>query len=1761
MKTKKWRIAKNTLAFALSVLMIVSAVLAAPAQSVTDVVPADSVIQKAAETVAQSNFTDETTEQDNEQTKSKPADQVVEQDAEAAEKSNLIEVKANHNNGQIETVAEQSEGFIEDEPVADEAVSNHKEQAAEENTSAEKTTATKPIAVKGQLQTSGESSSTYTLYFKKSQGDWTSSDVWVYAWNGGSTGNWPGTQMTSLGNNIYSCNVPIGTKNVIFNDSNIHKTVDLSVNYNYHKKIYDCYQWDHDGTGDDKQKYYSGGWEMYDSSSSSSSTATFSNYFLYGSTNNPTSMVNTLPVQYDSSKSLYYVEYTPEINKNFYFGLSGSKLYTSLYHQGSGKSGSFDYTTDSTLTLNTDLNASVQEFNIGNTRYNFSRVNVTNSNIKTLRIYFANNADGYHFQFATPSSGGDTVTVYAKSGTIRDSWDFTDKYSKLATTTVGYANGDTLNVDYTQWKYMDSDGNEWARLGIANAEKGKTITIKTTLKDNYKSTYYVKAFCINGETYGLLESEPTSYEGVYTLDYTIPEDQTGDIEITPIYYYFEGENSAQYVTLSVEDFAGDVKALWGNTIACYAYYATNDGVDHDVDDATSASKPALGGYPGQPLVYINGSYYMQLPKSVNDKPIEGITLNNYIWDDIHSEKLNNITGSLTEKTSAKEKANCQTYDFDDFAPLYQRGAERIIFNFKYRTYNNVITETGNSDYPYAWDKGNTTSTTNSTSNITNVPNANDWDVLVDYYDHPVDLFARRITKTDDTSDYYTDSEVKNDVAATDKVYVVSDGYVPYYYGSTSSNKFLGQYATRWFVYKYNGSSYSYIGALPPSAFLTGLKDDATKYTPIQMGTRSDKASEDTTESKFRNYSTAARGYMGDLCTWTDYTTIYNACAGLPVVITYESSIYSQGKTSTTANPGYRCDGRWYYSLPAAAEAYVDKTISGQTKIMIIDKDYQGNILYNSNGTIHYSDDAYVTPSDVTSHKGSITNADAYLNNTTPLDIHGESFQGKTYAQVTEDESNSFLFKATSTSVGNYTFKTQNANTYEVSDDTSHQEEVTFRFIGWYLETGSGLLNFITSNPEGSRQMDSFGSFVAVYEPIQARTLIVEHTLYKDLYETLSADDKAKTTAPSNGTDGTPYIESVTITKTTENDGATETETIYSFNEKVNGNDYNVTIDPMHLSDNDAIVTVTLSTTPGSDTAFNSVYIPTKSGETDLYADNTISTSTNTLVNAAPTKITNNTITYTYRVGDLFPTASDNGIVTLNHYSDLISTKILVKFYYYDRVVSETSHIATIKEEPDHVDVYASQNRNDTTSPANAVLNALSDNVNSPMKKITNVIDQYYFWPTQDVAVEGVKALPNYHSKKTEAFPDPENFDASYNTYSSSYTDTELSYHFDCYGTPLKDSTVTGYTAKEWVTYRTKTGTTDVLNSDTSVDGLNIEYIEVWAYNVPKTYKVTLTMPSTGDTDETLSALSGTTGIYVGDDVVKSYAAFYNQRIGGEDKLNETANESTDYLKAYGVTQPYTASTNDEITAPASVVNTISENKVTYVFDGWYDSANGTKVSSDRTYGYRVTAKLDLVAGYKIQSNETVKAGLSVTNGGVESYIDENNDQRVRLATVLNVFNNLDENGKQIDSDPKIQNISTIYVQLPVKDSDQNTIKWTSDMIDDLGLKEKIENHIKTTPLVNGTSSWTETLTDGSGKVITFTYSVTFDSSKIDSTTTMLTNKNRVQFTLPMKAEYYYGENGDPGVNSAIVSFGAMKYNGQWVVSDNYAAFIADPCKP
>lgn len=485
-------------------------------------------------------------------------------------------------------------------------------------------------------------------------------------------------------------------------------------------------------------------------------------YLIYSdSSSNPSTFTKYLNLYCDSDNQVYA-----------YFDSSvfdSSKEYHFMISNSAGKSTSWEYASDH---YNNSVASSKSEYlKCGSAEWNLPKagqstyVKVKSATFNVLENYadtvsgvkvnLGYYKDGKIVESSTNSAMATTyeiipdvgavssrVKVYAKDGTIRANY---QKYADMADTKITYTGDDVTKLKSEKY-YVEG----YAKLG-------STIKVTTTIDASYRDKYYVKAFCVNGYSYGIINSSAADkINGVYEFEYTVPEDCTDKfIEITPIYYYIDDTDT---VTFYVEDFDEKVQAKWGNTIAVQAWYTNGqDKAENGKGAFDSKTKNALGGYPGQPLVYEGGKYSMQIPKHLNGveaNTVKGITLNNYIWDDIHSR---NFTSQLND--------NAQTYDYDDFYKLSEtKDVDNIIFDFRYRTTtDNVPSQKGLSDSTY---------------------NPKELEPLKDYYGNIVDIFGNILSEnwtTDYDSNYLT---------------VISNGY--------KAIEGIGNYATEWSVYDHYG---------------------------------------------------------------------------------------------------------------------------------------------------------------------------------------------------------------------------------------------------------------------------------------------------------------------------------------------------------------------------------------------------------------------------------------------------------------------------------------------------------------------------------------------------------------------------------------------------------------------------------------------------------------------------------------------------------------------------------------------------------------------------------------------------------------------------------------------------------------------------------------------------------------------------------------------------------------------------------------------
>lgn len=737
-------------------------------------------------------------------------------------------------------------------------------------------------------------------------------------------------------------------------------------------------------------------------------------YFLYGSTNNPTSWEGQQGYNQSGygkynvyeKDGKYIVTLNKEHYKQLYFAFSKDGSYVNMEPNTDLKP--VNPVNPEGLSL---VEAKTQEYYVGQVRYLFGKMSIVGENsdyIGDIKIIYDPTAKTYTVKATKDSASDTTVNIVGKDGTVRKDY-YGKTTSALGDTTLKVTSPDGTTT-ITAIDSCNFDGHSQG-VTAKKVPYGSTVTVTTTIKPDATfaghngSDYYVKGFSINGFTGGVLtQQEGSSHEGdVYEYTFTVKEDVyagVSTIEITPIYFL---KNDSNCVTFYVENFM-EAKAKWGDTIACYAYYSDGD---------------ALGGYPGQPMVNAEGSIYMQIPKHIGDvesNVVKGITLNNYVWDYVH-------VSDGSKDNSVRKSKNCQTYDYDDFKYLANMSQvnssdsasdiKNIVYRFKYHTYNNTSADAGNVP--------------NDTLNATTVDNTK-YEVFVDYYDKPTDIFGTIIKGND---------AVTVDTVKSQSKYltIVSDGYVNYY---NETKNYLGQYATKWYIYNEEDQK---VAALPPSALLYGLTKSSSELQNL--------VNHGAVPTDFMSDSGASTEVISGY--WTSFKSLYNSYAGKYAIINYESAIHSSGRDNAENQPGERCDGRWYYSVDNA-------TITGDIKIEYADT-------LDSFTTMTGVKTDTFKPDTAT---GTITAAEAFF--TSPVD---QSTGGKpTHVVTTSDNSENFKFTvdATSSTTSGYTFVGWYRlidDTYKAVNDPSELNKITGQvarnanvvLVARYIKTPGGSMTF------------------------------------------------------------------------------------------------------------------------------------------------------------------------------------------------------------------------------------------------------------------------------------------------------------------------------------------------------------------------------------------------------------------------------------------------------------------------------------------------------------------------------------------------------------------------------------------------------------------------------------------------------------------------------------------------------------------------------
>jgi len=630
-------------------------------------------------------------------------------------------------------------------------------------------------------------------------------------------------------------------------------------------------------------------------------------YFVWANNDNGPGTAGTTAIAAKNSGNEYWADLTSyaKSNSNFYFALSDNSSNSGIrgnkYEQINGTTKAAGNTV--TMTNGSGQTIFYVEMKekssvTGNAYFQLVRgVDWTKvSAIGVSATYSGSGSVNYKYYYKEVGSGEEVseVTLYAKDGAIVIDWD--NKGSSGVSDTSGTAYGFSSIADTTftkigdttvssitantEWKDGASVDDDGASYETAKIAAGKTIKLKTTIDSTRRSKYYVKGWSINGTTYKCdgtagvnAASDTDSSTGVCEMTYTIPTKLTTDkLEITPIYYLRTNTNC---VTFYIEGF-NTLQDSWGTTPYIYPFYGNENNVDN-----------SFGVYPGQPMVYANGQYSVEIPmtntkivKADGSVNIKGITINNGYADHVHR----NLVYMWSDHDNDADHK--QTYDYDDFAKIYyeciKNGEHPNSIIFRIQDESKVFNRAqygGGKSGQFADGTDNIT-----LSDIEN--NGNGWELLTNYYGEAVNLFGDHSAVSSITPSSYSADN-------SNAVYVVSTGY---------NANIAGDYGTMWKVYDKDGKLISNSGGrvgIPPSLLL--LNGTASTVSPL--GT-------------YLDASRSVDGVGSYTDKHSDYYGVYKALkasyASKIVYITYEQNTQDTRKVNTGTGAD-RVDGRWFYT--------------------------------------------------------------------------------------------------------------------------------------------------------------------------------------------------------------------------------------------------------------------------------------------------------------------------------------------------------------------------------------------------------------------------------------------------------------------------------------------------------------------------------------------------------------------------------------------------------------------------------------------------------------------------------------------------------------------------------------------------------------------------------------------------------------------------------------------------------------------------------
>lgn len=438
------------------------------------------------------------------------------------------------------------------------------------------------------------------------------------------------------------------------------------------------------------------------------------------------------------------------------------------------------------------------------------------------------------------------------------------------------------------------------------------------------------------------------------------------------------------------------------------------------------------------------------------------------------------------------------------------------------------------------------------------------------------------------------------------------------------------------------------------------------------------------------------------------------------------------------------------------------------------------------------------------------------------------------------------------------------------------------------------------------------------------------------------------------------------------------------------------------------------------------------------------------------------------------------------------------------------------------DLASYQNQDGTYDYAGMITKAVTAGGINP----DNVIDSYKYFTSQDDALTGAVT----GIKKEYSYRNYDEANSKYLTYGEAYPEgSNFANHTDCYGRLQGSDGAAVSDGEDWVSYyngKTKYKTED----DAKKANASVTSITVWFFNNLKSYSPTFHYATARSE---LSPITGTSK-FVGIESNIINPVFYNVRLGVENGVKPIDEEGI-YLKEYGVTG-FTG------TYSGTAMSIQNDDGKELKFLYWSYDADGKSIASNSyKYGYRITNNIHLYAIYG-EAKDNTNPGLTVSMNNPDYHTDSNGINRVRLNTVMNVYNCPDD-------DPNIKNVAVIYILDP-KNFIEDYIKK-----DNTTALSNIRKNVYDLIKANGSKAQFSGVTikiDGTNdnKALGLTYTASKD---------LLTNKNRVQFTTDFKQSALAAQ-------KIIYTFSAMNYYNEsatekdktdWIVSDNCIKYMFD----